>query len=97
MSVKLSQRMCEFDKVMDMACRVLKTADRLKGKDALIESHFVCKTGGFKVVRYKDGKHFSLRCVEDLWNLVKDPKVKAEMLSKDKTGILASNGLKFVQ
>ena len=89
--------MCEFDKVMDMACRVLKDDDKKKGEQATIEAHFVCKTGGFKVVRYKDGTHVSLRCVQDLWDLVKDPELKAKILAKDQSGILSNNGLKFMQ
>ena len=91
----MTQRLSDFDLTMDLCCRILKKADAKKATP-LIDKHFVHPTGGFKVLKFKDGKHVSLRCVEDLFELVKDDEeLKAEMMRRDKTGILKGKGLKY--
>ena len=91
----MTEKMCEFDKTMNFMCRILKRADAKK-PSPLIERFFPCKKGGFNVVKYKDGKHWALRCVEDLIALVgEDHELWEEMVSKDNSGILKGNGLKY--
>lgn len=84
----------EFDATMDWSARQLKMFDK-KNEHPEIEGCHFDKTGGFVVVRFKSGKHHSLKCLEDLWEIVKDPKVKEFLMKNDKSGILKNDGLKF--
>ena len=86
--MKMQQKSFPFDNTMDWACRMLK-------REKLIESHEFDKTGGFKKVKLPNGRFQSLRILEDLWKILPEGKLKREMIRRDKSGILANNGLKY--
>ena len=86
--MSMQQKTFAFDDTIDMCCRVLK-------REKVIKSHEFDPIGGFKKVEFASGRKASIKCAQDLWNIVPNEDLKERLLEKDKKGILRNNGLQY--